>query len=247
MNSRVYPAKVFNLLRLKSKPVGPLIVFVKSDFHEKDLRKLLRNAHVLNHSDEYSVFSGTYLHTVVNFLGTGSGSASLLSALYEVASPNLECMVRIGACGGLGAADVDEIVVSKSCFCVDSVSSTLAAESKVTADAVLIDRITKGFSRGGIRVACNDVASVDAMYLFDENVKKAEAEGARCWDLETATLLAFGKTFGIRTVAVLEVVSDNKGNSLEFYPPIRRLDFVRNVLETLAVGKASQALTSAVT
>jgi uridine phosphorylase len=233
MSSKVYPARVFDLLRLKSKPIGPLIVFVKSDFHEKDLRKLLRNTRVLNHSDEYSVFSGTYRHSVVNFLATGSGPASLLTGLYEVASSDLECMVRVGASGGLGAARVNEIVVSKSCFCADSVSSTLAAESMVTADAALIDRITKGFSRGGIRAACNDVASVDAMYLFDENVKKAEGEGARCWDLETATLLAFGKRFGIRAAAVLGVVSDSKGNSLRSYPPIRRLDFIRSVLKAL--------------
>jgi uridine phosphorylase len=231
MSPNASTPRVFNILRLKSRIVGPLIVFVKSDFQEKDLKKSLKNIHDFSKSNEYSVFSGTYRHDVINFLGTGSGPASLLTALYELRASDLECMIRIGACGGLGAASTNEIVVPKTAFCVDAVSSALVGAPRVEADAELTSRIKETLGHDGIEVVRSDAVSVDAMYLFEKNITKAEGQGARCWDLETATLLAFGKKFGIKAASVLEVVSDNRGNSLRSYPPIRRLDFVKSIFQ----------------
>jgi uridine phosphorylase len=234
MSPNTSTPKVFNILRLKSRIVGPLIVFVKCDFQEKALKKFLKNIHNFSKSNEYSVFCGTYQHKVINFLGTGSGAASLLSALYELIGSDLECMIRIGACGGLNAASTIEIVVPKTAFCVDAVSSVLAGAPRVEADAELTGRIKQTLGHDGIEVVCGDVVSVDAMYLFEKNIIRAEGEGARCWDLETATLLAFGKKFGIKAASVLEIVSDNRGNSLRSYPPIRRLDFVKSIFKALS-------------
>ena len=70
----------FNLLRLKSQPVGPIITFVRCDFDEKDLAKRLEDVRYLSDSNEYSFFSGTFGGRIVSFLGTGSGPASLLTA-----------------------------------------------------------------------------------------------------------------------------------------------------------------------
>jgi hypothetical protein len=67
MSPNASTSRVFNILRLKSRIVGPLIVFVKSDFQEKDLKKSLKNIHDFSKSNEYSVFSGTYRHDVITF------------------------------------------------------------------------------------------------------------------------------------------------------------------------------------
>jgi purine-nucleoside phosphorylase len=143
-------------------------------------------------------------------------------------------MIRIGACGGLGAASTNEIVVPKTAFCVDAVSSALAGAPRVEANAELTSRITETLGHDGIDVVRSDVVSVDAMYLFEKDIMREEGEGARCWDLETATLLAFGKKFGIKAASVLGVVSDTRGNSLRSYPPIRRLDFVKSIFKALS-------------
>lgn len=228
--------QTFNILRLKRKPSGPLITYVKSDFDESALKSSVSNVRYLSESDEYSVFSCTYKQQELNFMATGSGSASLLTGLFEVLSSNLPAIVRIGACGGLNDAKVGEVVVSDLCVCKDKVSSVLAKDTHVLADEALTDQIKSRLSYDHIAATAHHVVSVDAMYLFEEDIEGAEKDDVYCWDLETATLLAFGKRFGIKTASLLEVVSDRSGHSCDSYPPIRRLDFVRSVMEVLTKG-----------
>ena len=228
--------QTFNILRLKSKPSGPMITYVKSDFEESALKKSVSDVRYLSESDEYSVFSCTYKQQELNFMATGSGSASLLTGLFEVLSSNLPAIVRIGACGGLNDAKVGEVVLADLCICKDNVSSVLAKNPQVMADKGLTDQIKSRLGYDHIAATVHHVVSVDAMYLFEEEIARAEKDNAYCWDLETATLLAFGKRFGIKTTSLLEVVSDRREHSSDSYPPIRRLDFVRSVMEVLTEG-----------
>lgn len=224
----------FNILRLKSQPTGALITFVRCDFDEKDLEKLLRNVRYLSESNEYSFFSGTYGRKNVNFLGTGSGPASLLTALYELNPSKIEWLVRIGASGGLRRARIQEVVNARTAICMDVVSSTLARAQRVVPDSILANRIGETLSRNRVKSAFERVVSVDAMYLFEKNIDRAETQGAYCWDLETATTLAFGRKFDVRTASVVYVVSDRAGNTIRSYPPIRKLRFVSSVLEAVS-------------
>ena len=224
----------FNILRLKSQPAGPLITFVKSDFDEKDLAKLLNDVRYLSKSNEYSLFSGTFGQKTVNFLGTGSGSASLLTALFEIIASRIDCLVRIGACGGLREARIRDVVNVKTALCMDSVSTTLARAKRVNANSMLINRINEALSRDRVKSVLEGAVSVDAMYLFERNIDRAETQGAYCWDLETATTLAFGKKSHVKSSSILLVVSDSDGNSIRSYPPIRNLRFVSSILEALS-------------
>ena len=235
MTGLTQKSKRFNLLRLKSQPNGPIITFVKCDFSEKDLVKLVRNTRYLSDSNEYSFFSGTYKGKTLSFLGTGSGPASLLSALFELIPTKIESLIRIGACGGLNGSQIHQAVNVRRAACLDLVSSTLARAKKVSANANLANRISEALRSDRIKNAFEDAVSVEAMYLFEKNVNRAEAQGAYCWDLETATTLAFGQKFGIRTASVLYVVSDRAGNTIRSYPPIRKLRFVSAVLKAVSI------------
>ena len=235
MTHRTQRPDRFNILRLKSQPTGAVITFVRCDFDEKDLVKQLKDVHYLTESNEYSLFSGRYGRKKVNFLGTGSGSASLLTALYELIPTKIDSLVRIGASGGLNGAQIHEVVNVRTAFCMDSVSSTLARTKRVDADSALANRITKGFGNIRVKNRLGSAVSVDAMYLFKKNIDRAEARGAYCWDLETATTLAFGRKFDIRAAAVLYVVSDRTGCTIRSYPPIRKVEFVSSVLAALSV------------
>lgn len=228
--------QTFNILRLERKPSGPLITYVKSDFDESALKKSCSNVRSLSRSDEYSVFSCSYRQYPLNFMATGSGSASLLTGLFEVYSSNLSAIVRVGACGGLNDTKVGEVVLSDLCICKDRVSSVLANSAQVLADEGLTNRIKSRLSHDHVAASVKHVVSVDAMYLFEEDIDNGEKNGACCWDLETATLLAFGRKFGVKAASMLEVVSDRRGRSSDSYPPIRRLDFVRSIMELLAEG-----------
>ena len=223
----------FNLLRLKGELTGPAVVYVKCDFDEANLRGLLRNVENLSDSGEYSVFSGTYNGKHVNFLGTGSGPASLLSPLLEFQPSKLTAILRIGACGGLGKATTNRVVVCEGAVCSDAVSSALAGRGIVRADGTLVEELTSALDAEGVECVCKLVVSVDAMYLFERNLTKGVRKGAFCWDLESATTLAFGKACGLSAASLLLVVSDVKGNSVRSYPPIRRLDFVKVSLDVL--------------
>ena len=169
----------------------------------------------------------------MNFVGTGTGPASLLSALLEVQFPTLKAILRIGACGGLGNAATNRVVVAEAALCTDVVSKALARSSLVRADGGLVHELSSALRAKGLNCARKPVASVDAMYLFERNLVKAAKKGAFCWDLESATTLAFGKVSGLRAASLLLVVSDTRGNSIRSYPPIRRLDFVKVALKTL--------------
>ncbi len=227
--------QTFNILRLTSKPTGPLITYVKSDFEETALKSLGHQVSYLSRSGEYSVFTLTHESKGLNltFMATGSGSASLLTGLFEVASSNLSAIVRIGACGGLNDTEVGEIISCESSLCNDRVSSALTSSSRASGDGELITQINHKLREDQIftRVARN--VSVDAMYLFEKDVNRAEKNGASCWDLETATLFAFGERFNIKAASILEVVSDRSGHSSQSYPPLNRLDYVRSVMEAL--------------
>jgi uridine phosphorylase len=225
----------FKLLRLKSQPSGPLITFVRCDFDEKHLTKLMRNVRYLTESNEYSFFSSTYNRRNVNFLGTGSGPASLLTALYELLPSKIESLVRIGASGGLNGARIHEVVNVTTALCMDAVSSTLAGTDRVAANLTLAKSISEALSTEGVKSSLESAVSVDSMYLFEKNIERAEAQGAYCWDLETATTLAFGKKFDLRTSSVLYVVSDKARNRVRSYPPIQKLRFVSSVLEALSI------------
>jgi len=237
--SRLHPRKhgpdKFDILRLKSHPIGPVITFVKTDFDEKDLIGLLRDVRFLSVSNEYSLFSGVYRRKTVNFLGTGSGSASLLTALFEITPSRIEYLVRIGASGGLKRARICEIVNVKTAFCMDTVSRTLSRAGRVNADPTIVRHINDMLARDKIESVIENAGSVDAMYLFERNIKRAETQGAYCWDLETATTLAFGRRFNVKSASVLQVVSDKNGNSIGSYPPIRKLNFVLSVLDALTI------------
>ena len=225
----------FNLLRLKAQPTGAIITFVRSDFDESDVAKLVRNVRYLTESNEYSLFSGTYGQRKVNFLSTGSGPASLLSALYELTPSKIGPIVRIGASGGLRGAHTQDVVIVRSAFCMDRVSYALAKTKRVIADSTLMNQLSESLRAGRTKCRVEKVVSVDAMYLFERNVRRAEAQGAYCWDLETATILAFGRMFKVRTASVLYVVSDRAGNAIRSYPPIRKLGLVSSVLKALSV------------
>jgi uridine phosphorylase len=218
---------------LKSQPRGALITFVRSDFDEKDLLKLVKDARYVSESNEYSLFSGTCGRKNVSFLSTGSGPASLLTALYELTPSKIESLVRIGASGGLNGARIQEIVSVRTAFCMDSVSSTLVGGKRVSADTILSNRIREALD-DRVKSRLENAVSVDAMYLFEKNIDRAEAQGAYCWDLETATTLAFGRKFNVKTASVLYIVSDRLGNTIRSYPPIRKLEFVSSVLEALS-------------
>lgn len=234
MTPRTQTLDRFNILRLKSQPAGPLIAFVRCDFDERDLEKLVKDTRNLSDSNEYSLFSGTYGRKTVNFLGTGSGPASLLTALYELIPSKIEYLVRIGASGGLNGARIQEVVNVRTALCMDAVSSTLARTKRVAPNSILANLISEALSSDRVKSALESAVSVDAMYLFEENIDRAETQGAYCWDLETATTLAFGRKFGVRTASVLYVVSDRAGNTIRSYPPIRKLRFVSSVLEALS-------------
>lgn len=223
----------FNLLRLKAKPLGAVITYVKTDFEEQALKELGSNVRNLTSSEEYSIFSMTHDGRNLTFVGTGSGGPSLLTALFEVLSPNLSALVRVGACGGLNQTKMGEIIVCNSTYCMDRVSSTLVGASETFPDADLSAAIGKSLVNNRVEARTASNVSVDAMYLFEANVDKAERNHASCWDLETATVLAFGKRFGIRAASVLEVVSDRCNNSSPTYPPLRRLDYVKSILYAL--------------
>jgi len=223
----------FTILRLKSEPSGPVVVYVKCDFDEKRLSGLLKNPKNLNDSGEYSVFSGAYAGKQVTFLGTGSGSASLLTALFELQTSKLTAILRIGACGGLADTTTNHVVLSQGALCADAVSASLGRSDHVNADGVLMDELASALKTESIEHLRGLVVSVDAMYLFNRNLKKAERKGAQCWDLESATTLAFGKASHVPAASLLLVVSDKKGNSIRSYPPIRRLDFVKGALNAL--------------
>lgn len=225
----------FNILRLKSQPTGPLITFVRCDFVEKDLVKLLDGVRYLSKSNEYSLFSGTYGQKKVNFLGTGSGPASLLTALYELTPSKIETLVRIGTSGGLNRARIQDVVNVRAALCMDTVSSTLAQTNRVGANSIIVDRIGKALSSDKVKSTPETAVSVDAMYLFEKNIDWAETQGAYCWDLETATTLAFGRKFNVKTASILQIVSDRVGNSIQSYPPIRKLRFVSSVLKALSI------------
>ncbi|HXY82079.1 MAG TPA: hypothetical protein VEH56_00050 [Candidatus Saccharimonadales bacterium] len=228
--------RTFNILRLKRKLSGPLITYVKSDFDEAALTQLVQNPCRLSESGEYSVFSCLHEGKEINFMGTGSGPASLLTGLFEVLSSNLSTMVRIGACGGLNETGLGEIIISDKSTCMDKISFLLAKDEQVLADPKLVHQISNTFRNDGISARIDHVASVDAMYMFEAELDRAEKNGARCWDLETSTLLAFGKRFGIRAVSILEVVSDKNGVASETYPPIQHLRFVRSIIASLSNG-----------
>jgi uridine phosphorylase len=172
---------------------------------------------------------------MVNFLGTGSGAASLLTALFGLNPIKIESLVRIGACGGLNGARTEEAVNVREAICMDSISSTLARAKRVAANSILANRISEALRSDRVKNAFERAVSVDAMYLFEKNISRAEAQGAYCWDLETATALAFGSKFNVRTASVLYVVSDKDGNRIRSYPPIRKLRFVSSVLEALSI------------
>jgi len=225
----------FDLLRLKSQPIGPIITFVKSDFEEKNLVRLVENVHFLSVSNEYSFFSGVYGRKVVNFIGTGSGSASLLTALYELIPSRIECLIRIGASGGLKGARIYDVVNVKTAFCMDVVSKTLSRAKRVNATPKIVNHINDMLARDKIASVIENAVSVDAMYLFEKEIRRAETQGAYCWDLETATTLAFGKKFDVKSASVLQVVSDKHGSAIRSYPPIRKLNFVLSVLNALTV------------
>jgi len=224
----------FNILRLKSQPAGALISYVKCDFDEKDLAELLDDVHYLSKSNEYSLFSGTYRHKTVNFLGTGSGPASLLTALFEIIPSKIDYLIRIGACGGLNGARIHDVVNVKAALCMDSVSTILARAKRLNASSLLIKRIDKVLNHDSVQSVVGTAVSVDAMYLFERKIDRAEARGAYCWDLETATTLAFGKKFHVKTASILVVVSDRDGKSIRSYPPIRKLSFLPSILEALS-------------
>lgn len=223
----------FNLLGLKSKPQGTVITYVKSDFRESDLKQLGDNPRTTNHSEEYSVFSLIRNETDLTFMGTGSGSASLLSALFEVASSGLTRLVRIGACGGLNKTKVGEILVCDSTRCVDRISHILAGGPSAIPDVSLSTAIKTSIQTNRIEARFASNVSVDGMYLFETDLNDAEMAGVDCWDLETAAILSFSAKFGIKAASVLEVVSDRNGNSSESYPPLDRLDYVKAVMDAV--------------
>lgn len=235
MTRRARRPTQFNLLRLKSKPTGALITFVKSDFDEKNLEKLVRDVRYLSESNEYSLFCGTYMRKNVNFLGTGSGPASLLTALYELVPSKIQSLVRIGASGGLGGTRIQTVVNVRTAICMDAVSSTLTRTQQVFPDVTLAKRISETLSKNRIKSMFESAVSVDAMYLFEQKIDRAETQGAYCWDLETATTLAFGRKFNVRAASVLYIVSDKAGKTIRSYPPIRNLRFVSSVLEAISV------------
>jgi uridine phosphorylase len=224
--------QTFNILRLNRKPSGPVIAYVKSDFEDADLKTLGSNLRHISRSEEYAVFTlADRTGRDLTFMGTGSGAASLLTGLFELLSPDLSAVVRIGACGGLNETKVGQIIVCNSSLCMDRVSSQLAGGKRALPDRELSTKIEQTMLGNGITVKTSSNVSVDAMYLFEPRLRQAEREGVSCWDLETATLLAFGEKFRVKAASVLEVVSDRSGNSMESYPPIRRLDYVRAVMD----------------
>jgi uridine phosphorylase len=227
--------KNWNILRLKARVKGPIVTYVKSDFRDQDLLDRCRSRRLVNNSPEYSVHSCTYNGREITLVATGSGSAGMLSALWEVKSNDKGAIVRIGACGGLSGAKLNRVVVADSASCVDKVSQRLG-RGKVSADSKLTSKIIDGFERRQIAFTRGQLASVEAMYLFESDVKRAWTSGALAWDLETATVLALGRKWNIPAASILLAVCSEDGRSMTRYPPIQRLDFVESVFEALTTS-----------
>jgi uridine phosphorylase len=224
----------YNLLRLKQELSGPVITYVRTDFKDEHILKGCGKAGLLNDSLEYPVFSTTYKSRRFIFMVTGSGSSNVLTALHEGVGKGLRTVVRLGACGGLGRLKLGSIVVADSALCIDKISKTLIRGARVATDRGLVDGVVHELEREGVTFTRGTVASVDAMYLFENDIGRAKNLGACAWDLETAMVLAFGKRFGVRAASVLLVVSDEDGRSVASYPPIRSRNLVRCVLNALA-------------
>jgi uridine phosphorylase len=234
--------KIFDILKLKEKLKGPVITYVRTDFRDEDLTGLCKNVRRLNDSLEYPVFSCSYNGKAINFVGTGSSAANVLTALYEIYACKAKTVVRIGACGGLNRnAKVNQVVVVRSSVCMDRISLRLGCKKRTLANEESARSIMRNLEENNIEFVFDTVGSVDGMYLFENDAKRAEKYySAYCWDLETAAVLAFGKKFGVETASVLLIVSDNQGEAIRSYPPINRLDFVERVIDSLADGSSTQ-------
>jgi uridine phosphorylase len=229
-----WPRGSYNLLALDRDIEGPVVTYVRSDFRDGDLLNLCSKSRLLNKSYEYSVYSATYDGKEIVFLSTGSAAANVITALYEISHMNIGPLVRIGATGGRNT-EVNQVVLAEAALCKDQVSSILVrGRQKVRPSERLTDRIDESLQRNKIQFAKAVIGSVEAMYFFERELRRAEREGAYCWDLETASVLAFGRRYRIDAASVLLSVSGKNGTSVESYPPIQRFDFVSSVLEALA-------------
>jgi uridine phosphorylase len=232
-NNDLLTSLSYNLLVLKKKVKGPILTFVKTDFRDQDILGLCDNYSLANQSLEYSVYSCISRGKEFVLVTTGSAAANLITALYELSNQRISALIRVGATGGR-TVNINEVVVAKESLCRDAVSKQLTSgKDKVHPNRQLTDKIIAGLNRDEIPHVNATVASIDAMYFFEKEVKRAEMTGAAYWDLETATVLAFGHRYRIPAASILLSVTGRHNAKIKTYPPIERIDFVKSILTSL--------------
>jgi uridine phosphorylase len=223
----------YNLLALDERIEGPVVTYARSDFRDQDILGLCEKHRLLNKSYEYAVYSCFLGGKEVVLLATGSAAANLITALYELSQMEVSALVRMGATGGQNG-EVNKVIVAKEALCRDEVSKVLTKrKGQVRPNKQLVNKLEASLNRDKIPFENALVASVEAMYFFEKEVQKADADGAHYWDLETASVLAFGKRYRIPAASILLSVAGKGNETIETYPPIERLDFVESVLRSL--------------
>jgi uridine phosphorylase len=218
----------FGLLKLKRDLSGHLVTYVRTDLNPKIIDGIVPVTSIINRSAEYPILG---CEGGVSFLETGSGAPSVLTALYECSTFPIASIVRVGACGGLNGVEVGQLVLVESSLCMDAVSKKLCKTRVVGSDGSLVSDFSQKLSSAGFDCVVGSCASINSMYMFEADIEKARRMGATCWDLETATVLAFGKRFRIPAAAVLYTVS-NGGDNPD-YPPLPHTEFVKAVVRVL--------------
>jgi DeoD family purine-nucleoside phosphorylase len=138
---------------------------------------------------------------------TGMGGPSAAIVLHELIELGVRRAIRVGTCGALSERlRLGDLVVVREAICADGTSRALGAGELAQADEALTMALAERAETGPRRHQVGRIVSTDLFYDSDSaRSREWAAAGALAVEMEAATLLTLGSSFGVSAACVLAV------------------------------------------
>lgn len=191
---------------------------------------------------------------------SGMGAPSLTIVVNELVQLGLECIVRVGTCGGIGdRVRAGELVISSAALCCQGAALDIApVEYPAAADPFLTVALAEAVREAGIPAHLGVTASVDTFYEGQERTAtsanphllphlRGRTEtwrqlGVLNYEMEAGTLFKMGGVYGFAAGCVCAVLAE-RGSGEGIRPEVKDRAVAAAIDVALAgVGRWRKAL-----
>ncbi len=219
-------------LRAEKGEYAPTVLLVGDPGRAEKIRAKLSDARLVNDNRGLLGYTGTYMNKKISVQTTGMGCPSAAIVVEELFQLDVQRLIRIGTCGGIGLhVSPLDVVAAVAAVPYDGTTRTYA-KSEPLAPHATFSILKTGYDVAharGLNVCFAGVASVDVFYNpFPDYVESLRNKGVAAVEMETSLIYYLANKTGKEAASFL-LVSDIVGGGDEFTKFVSDQDLVKGM------------------